>query len=169
MAILFRAQIAALLKELKFKEVVLPGGAKMLFAERLDEGRSIAEELPESVRAATEDKNQMDSRSDVIQRLARDAPDGAIVLAFIEVDREIQKISEKLGKPRWANQLETVGSLKDRGLLDTASEQLFKVLRTARNAAAHGQKMVVTTSEALEFVRQCDLLKTSLIFAEQKL
>ncbi|MCG6206802.1 hypothetical protein LPW26_19305 [Rhodopseudomonas sp. HC1] len=167
--LVFRPQLNALVSELRFKELTLPGGAKMSFEERLEAGRVIASEMSSPIQDDAGVGSEANTRSEVIQRLAAEAPDGAIVLAFIEVDREIQRLAEQLEKPRWSNQTELLRVLRDRNLIDPASEQLFKVMRSARNAAAHGHRNVVTTFEAEEFIRQCELLKAALRAASQKL
>lgn len=151
----------------RIQELSLPGGVKATFEKDLERGREITEHAPALAKRPEEAEEHQ--KTDM-QKLAIESPDGAVVLAYIEIERKIRAISNQLGKPDWADQRKTVNELVRREVLDPAFEQLFVSLRNARNAAAHGRaKDGVSTSEAIEYLRQATFLVMQLDAASDQL
>jgi hypothetical protein len=126
----------------RLKELSLPGGMKATFEKELQVGREIVEQIPtpampQLAPPAPEEENKL-------YRLAIEAPDGAIVLGM----------GAKVN-----NQRSVIEELLKRELIKRDAARLFDSLRRARNSAAHGvREEEVTSQDALEYIRQVNLL-----------
>lgn len=150
----------------RLKELTLPGGMKATFEKELEVGRAITELIPVE-QVALPPPTEL-TENEKIRGVAIDAPAGAIILAYIEVERRLRDISAKLGL-RYPNLQNTVKELIERGLLDSEASALFQSLKRARNNAAHGEISSLTTSDALEYARQASFLVGLLDAAASKL
>jgi len=154
----------------RLKELTLPGGMKATFEKELEVGRAIVEQmptqaaLPQVAPPALEEEN-------TLYRLANEAPEGAIVLAYIELEKALRDIAITLGMgEKVTNQRSVMEELAKRGALSREASRLFDSLRRARNSAAHGVgQEQVTRQDALEYIRQVYLLVGLLHLAETKL
>jgi hypothetical protein len=130
---------------------------KATFEKELEVGRNIAEALP------APPPPQIAPPPDEHERLLRvaiDAPDGAVVLAYMDLEKILKEIAEKLGKPgRITNHTAVVRELVARGMLTEDAALLFNSLRRARNSAAHGTgEQTLTAADAVEYIRQVEAL-----------
>jgi hypothetical protein len=154
---LLRKQLTGLAERLK--ELSLPGGMRATFEKELRVGREIVEQIPAQPPApqlappAPEEENKL-------YRLAIESPEGAIVLAYLELEKELRDIALKLGMgSKVTNQRSIIERLVDQNLLTRQASRLFDSLRRARNSAAHGVgEEQVTSQDALEYIRQASLL-----------
>lgn len=166
---LLREQLTGL--AVRLKELSLPGGMKATFEKELQVGREIVEQIPDQVPApqiappAPEDDKKL-------VRLAIESPDGALVLAYIELEKALRDVAMKLGMgSKVINQRSIVEELVKRSLISRDAARLFDSLRRARNTAAHafGDQQAVTTQDALEFMRQVASLIALVKAAEDQL
>jgi hypothetical protein len=140
------------------------GGAKITLEKSLQEGATIIEKIPG---APSNEKPTVDGEG-VLQKLAIQLPEGAIIMAYIDIERRLRDISEKLGR-KYVNLHSTIQELTTRGILDPEASGLFQSLRRARNSAAHGPRDQLTSADAYEFIRQADFLNTLLESAEARI
>ena len=102
--------------------------------------------------------------------LAKSFPEAAVLQAYIEIERvtgQIRSFTEALPV---SQPLSVAAQLVNRGLIDRNTYELFKTLRRARNAAAHGStRDGVSSVEAIEFVNQARLLREILEKVLEKL
>jgi hypothetical protein len=140
---------------------------KATFEKELRVGREIVEQIPaqppvpQLAPPAPEEENKL-------YRLAIESPEGAIVLAYIDLEKALRDIAIKLGMgPKVTNQRSIMERLVERNLIAREASRLFDSLRRARNSAAHavGEEQV-TSQDALEFIRQVSLLLALLHVAE---
>lgn len=165
---LLRKQLTALAERLR--ELSLPGGMKATFEKELQVGREIVEQIPaqnpvpQLAPPAPEEDNKL-------HRLAIEAPDGAIVLAYIELEKSLRDVAIKLGMgSKVTNQRSIMEELVKRNLVSQDASRLFDSLRRARNSAAHSvSDQQVTTQDALEYIRQVDLFVQLVRLAETQL
>ena len=143
---------------------------KATFEKELQVGREIVEQIPAQAPVpqlappAPDEENKL-------YRLAIESPDGAIVLAYIELEKALRDIAIKLGMgSKVTNQRSIMEELVKRDLVSREASRLFDSLRRARNSAAHAVgDQEVTSQDALEFIRQVGLLVQLLHVAEDKL
>ncbi|QUS40516.1 hypothetical protein RPMA_18010 [Tardiphaga alba] len=164
---LLRKQITGLAERLK--ELSLPGGMKATFEKELQVGREIVEQIP--VAPAPQLAPPAPEEDNKLHRLAIEAPDGAIVLAYIELEKTLRDVAIKLGMgSKVTNQRSVMEELVKRNLISRDASRLFDSLRRARNSAAHSvSDQQVTTQEALEYIRQVDLFVQLLNLAQTQL
>lgn len=164
---LLRRQITGL--AIRLKELSLPGGMKATFEKELEVGRSIAEQIPQQAHAQIAPPAPEEEKK--LTRLAIEAPEGAIVLAYIELEKALRDISVKLGMgSKTTNQRSIIEELMKRGLIRREAARLFDAVRAARNSAVHGiREQQVTSSEAAEYIRQVELLLALLRTVEPQL
>jgi uncharacterized protein YutE (UPF0331/DUF86 family) len=163
---LLREQLTGLAERLQ--ELSLPGGMKATFEKELRVGREIVEQIPSQppppqlAPPAPEEENKL-------YRLAIESPEGAIVLAYIDLEKKLRDIAIKLGMgPKVTNQRSIMEKLVERDLITREASRLFDSLRRARNSAAHAAgEEPVTSQDALEFIRQVSLLLALLHVAEE--
>ena len=166
-----RKQLAGL--AVRLKELSLPGGVKATFEKELEEGRTIAEQIEQAppqpqLAPPPVDVNVEDNK---LVRVAIEAPEGAIVLAYIELEKALKDIAQKLGmRSNITIHSHVMKELVQRGLITVDAAKLFETLRRARNSAAHGMgEEALTTAEAVEYIRQASLLVQLLRLAEDGL
>jgi hypothetical protein len=154
---------------IRLKELSLPGGMKATFEKELETGRSIAEQIPpeappQLVPPAADEESKL-------LRLAHELPEGAIVLSYIDLEKALSDIASKLGMgSKFVNQRSIIEELVKRNLIKREAARLFDALRGARNSAAHGVgEEQVTSSDAIEYIRQVHLLIGLLHTAEAQL
>jgi hypothetical protein len=143
------AGLAAILREIE----------KATFEKELQVGREIVEQIPppppipQLAPPLPEEENKL-------YRLAIDSPDGAIVLAYIELEKTLRDIAIRLGMgAKVTNQRSVVEELMKRELVTKDGARLFDSLRRARNSAAHGVgEEKLTSQDALEYIRQVNLM-----------
>jgi len=165
---LLRKQLTGLAERLK--ELSLPGGMKATFEKELQVGREIVEQIPvqapvpQLAPPAPEEENKL-------HRLAIESPDGAIVLAYLDLEKALRDIALKLGMgSKVTNQRSIMEELVKRNLISRDASRLFDSLRRARNSAAHSVgDQQVTSQDAFEYIRQVGLLVQLLHMAEEKL
>jgi hypothetical protein len=165
---LLREQLTGLAERLK--ELSLPGGMKATFEKELQVGREIVEQIPaqdpipQLAPPAPEEEKKL-------IRLAIESPDGAIVLAYIDLEKALRDVALKLGMgSKVTNQRSIVEELVKRNLISRDASRLFDSLRRARNSAAHAvSDQQVTSQDALEYIRQVDLFLGLLHLAEAQL
>jgi hypothetical protein len=109
------------------------GGAKITLEKSLQEGATIIEKIP----GAPAIEKPMVDGGNLLQRLASQSPEGAIIMAYIDIERRLRDISVKLGR-KYVNLQSTIQELITRGILDPEASALFQSLKRARNSAAHG-------------------------------
>lgn len=149
-------------------EVNLPGGVKASFKQNLEVGGEIADGIPHAADAST--PPEMIKEIAFFNKIAGDSPPGAVILAFIEVEKRLQKVAVKLGKPYWSDQRKLMRELVDRNLIDPKTVQLFISLKNARNSAAHANGGVdLSAAQATEYIRQAGVLAVLLQEAADKL
>jgi hypothetical protein len=154
---------------IRLKELSLPGGMKATFEKELEVGRTIAEQIPdqpqlEAPTAVNEEENKL-------VKVAIEAPEGAVVLAYIELEKTLRDISLKLGMRSniTAHHL-VLKELVRRRLITSDAAKLYDSLRRARNSAAHGMdEEALTTAEAVEYIGQVNLMVKLLRMAESNL
>jgi len=95
-----------------------------------------------------------------LERVAIEAPEGAIVLAYVGLEKVLNEIALKLGKrPTVKNHRAVIQELVTRGLLGPDAARLFDSLIRARNSALHAMgEEEVTTAEAVEYIDQVNIL-----------
>lgn len=152
----------------RLNELNLPGGVKASFRQDLEAGRAIADHIPQSseIMSSPEAANEID----IFNKVAVDSPASAIILSFIEVEKKLQAIAIKLGKPYWSDQRKLMRELVQRDLIDPKTVPLFISLKSARNSAAHasgGDEL--STAQASEYIRQAGVLTALLQDAADKL
>jgi hypothetical protein len=134
----------------------------------LEVGRSLAERIPE---APVPQVAPPEVEENKLVRVAIESPEGAIILSFIELEKVLMEIGGKLG--RHTNIINYAGVIKDlvdRGALGPEAGDLFASLRRARNSAAHGQgKEELSTKDAVEYMRQVELLVRLLELIKERL
>ena len=154
----------------RLKELSLPGGMKATFEKELSVGREIVEQLPAQIPAPQlpppppEEENKL-------YRLAIESPKGAIIVSYLELEKELRDIGSRLGMgPSVTNQRSVIEELVEKNLLTRDASRLFNSLRRARNSAAHavGQEQV-TSQDALEYIRQTNQLLALLHFAKSQI
>lgn len=165
---LLRKQLTGLAERLK--ELSLPGGMKATFEKELQVGRSIAEQIPVEAPLPQLAPPVPDEENKLF-RLAIESPEGAIVLAYIDLEKALRDIAIKLGMgSKIANQRSVIEELVRRNLMKREAARLFDSLRRARNSAAHGVgEEQVTSADAVEYIRQVNLLVGLLHVAEAQL
>lgn len=165
---LLRKQLTRLAERLE--ELSLPGGMKATFEKELQVGREIVEQIPAQAPAVERVPIEFEEENK-LHRLAIEAPDGAIVLAYIDLEKALRDIAIKLSMgPKVMNQRSIMEELVKRGLVSRDASRLFDALRGARNSAAHafGDKPV-TSQDAFEYMRQVSSLLALLRAAEAQL
>ncbi len=149
-------------------ELNLPGGVKASFRQDLEVGRAITDRIPQSSVAIA--SPEVAKEIDIFNKVAVDSPPGAIILSFIEIEKKLQAIAIKLGKPYWSDQRKLMRELVQRNLVDPKAVQLFISLKNARNSAAHASGGVdLSTAQASEYIRQSGVLTALLQEAANKL
>jgi hypothetical protein len=154
----------------RLKELSLPGGMKATFEKELQVGREIVEQIPPPL-PTPQLAPPLPEEENKLYRLAIDSPDGAIVLAYIELEKTLRNIAIKLGMgPKVNNQRSVIEELMKRELVTKDAARLFDSLRRARNSTAHGvREEQVTSQDALEYIRQVNLMVGLLNLAEARL
>jgi hypothetical protein len=142
------------------------GGAKITLEKNLQQGAAIIEQIP--VAAGAEPSAIEERDRGPLQNLAMQSPEGAIIMAYIEIERRLRDISKKLGK-QYVNFRATVQELIKRGVLDSEASALFQLLNRGRNSAAHGENRQLTTADAYEYIRQAEFLTILLENAEDRI
>jgi hypothetical protein len=139
----------------RLRKLWLPGGVRIDFRKELAVGRLIAEQAVRTLQIAP----PTDERSK-LERVAIEAPEGAIVLAYIDLEKILNEIALKLGKrPTVKNHRAIVQELATRELLGADAATLFDSVIRARKSALHGMaEEDVTTAEAVEFIDQVNIL-----------
>jgi hypothetical protein len=97
--------------------------------------------------------------------LVKSAPDVAIVQSFRQLEQVLLKIRDALPDGRSGRNLyEVLRALEKQQFIPASVIALFQSLREARNAAARGTgDDVLSSSDALEFIRQVKLLQGILV------
>ncbi|KYH02134.1 DUF4145 domain-containing protein [Bradyrhizobium sp. DOA1] len=159
--VIFRERIGRLIG--KLEELSLPGGVKATFEKELEKGRELAEQIPDNNETARVPEGLVED----VHVVAGISPKSAIVLSFLEIERQLRHISLKLGF-KYPNLEKAVDELIKRKLLDAEAWPLFQLLRRTRNSAAHGATSP-TTEQALEYERQASFFLGLLLAATDKL
>lgn len=164
---LLRKQLTRLAERLE--ELSLPGGMKATFEKQLQAGREIVEQIPDQT--PTQQVPTEPEEENKLQKLAIDAPRGAILLAYLDLENELRDIAIKLGMgAKTTNQRSIMEALVKRGFVSRDASLLFDALRNARNSAAHAYgSQPVTTQEAFEYIRQVTSLIALLHVAGEKI
>jgi uncharacterized protein YutE (UPF0331/DUF86 family) len=152
-AVIFHKQLVALLRRLA--EMTLPGGAKFVFREALEESREAIDEIEEKPRRLTytrdhsvlEFKNSTSEGFDVVAQML--SAYNAVEELFADV-----AAANGLTGTHWA----VWKALQKRGAISDAAATAMDKLRKARNALVHVSPQV-EAMEALEFVRQAMVLQ----------
>ena len=151
---LLRKQLGNLAERLT--EFSFPGG-KAKFKDELAKGRRAADKLPPA--KAQPKKDEVDP----LVRVAAETPEGAVILAYIDLEKKLRDIAGKLGKgSNVVNHMGVMQELTSRGVVEKEALELFSNLRGARNSAAHGVGPKLTTADALDYVEQAAILKSVL-------
>ena len=168
--IILRRQIVGLAERLH--EISLPGGAKATFAKELETARIIEAHSEQSLPQITQDSELQEVRSRVVPetseskylRLVMASPEAAIIDAYKDIEELVMdKIAPLLGVHA-NNPSVIVNELVRRELTDSATLNLFGVLRSARNVAAH-QRTGISVDEALDYWDHIQNLASKLNFA----
>jgi hypothetical protein len=158
------------------------GGATVKFGQLISEGTEIIEEsatspsltqtekpeLPFTVPGAESkrpDLNLVTTNFDFLMHAAS-SPGLAVRSVFNALD-EVERLLDELGAQLnvRARGVTLMESLRRRGYVTKELVDLFKSLRTAKNAIAHGQAEMPNEAESLEFVRQASFLDAGLRIA----
>jgi hypothetical protein len=93
-------------------------------------------------------------------QLAKSFPEAALIQSFKELESLILKLRAGMPDDRPARNLyEVLKALQKQKYIPLSAVTLFQSLRAARNAAVHGGEGELSSSEALELVRQIKLLQ----------
>jgi hypothetical protein len=161
---ILRQQLGGLAERLT--EFSFPGG-KAKFKDELAKGRRAAQKLPKQ---KVEQPPEQREEEDRLVRIAAEAPEGAVILAYIDLEKKLRELALKLGhSSRIVNHMGVIKDLEERGAMAKEGVQLFSNLREARNSAAHGVGPRLTTEDALEYIEQAGILETVLDAALKKL
>ena len=148
------------LQELSF------GGAKITLEKNLQQGAAIIEQIPATSDIAPPAIENGDHNP--LQNLAVQSPEGAIIMAYIDIERRIREISKKLGR-NYVNFQSTIQELTKRELIDAEASALFQLLKRGRDSVAHGENRQFTTADAYEYIRQSEFLSILLERAENRI
>jgi hypothetical protein len=149
--ILLREQLGSLAT--RIEEFTLPGGAKAKFKAQLESNRDKLEEVGS---LGSLDFQKRDQPDDAYLELAKNFPEAAVSHAWKDVEEVLLQIRELLGEAHRKSHLNSVvRRLREQGLIDGATEELFLSLRQARNTAVHAhENAVITPAEAVEYREQ---------------
>jgi hypothetical protein len=152
--ILLRDQLGSLAT--RVEEFTFPGGAKAKFKAQLESSRDKLEEVE---LAGTRDLQSREKPDDAYLELAKNFPEAAVSQAWKDVEEVLLQTRDRLGEAhRRSNLNSVVRRLREQGLIDGATEELYLSLRQARNTAVHATKSAITPAEALEFREQARAL-----------
>jgi hypothetical protein len=130
------------------------GGATLKFGELISKGTEIIEESP------TPPSFTQPAGPRLPLPLPGAEPVRSVFSAFDEVDRLLDELGGRLDvKTRGATLMDM---LWRRGYVTKDIVELYRSLRTARNAIAHGQAGMPSEAESLEFARQASFLDAAL-------
>lgn len=165
----------------RIEEISLPGGAKARFRRQLETARRIAEEAPplsinereiqQNLRLKTGKPEgimlpefaEWDYRAWI--ELAEHHPSAAILDAYKRLEGVLIDIGSKEGqRPR--NLADIAYSMWRSGSIDQSDLDLYRRLRSTRNAAVHVSRREVTPGEALEFGELVQQLMLRLLLAK---
>ena len=143
----------------RLQELTLPGGTKAIFRKELDEARRSAETL--SVAGDAAQSRLQTPPNDKILELAKTFPEAAILEAYKDVERVIFQLETDDEKRGGQNPTEIVMTLFSMGFISDEVVNLFKRVRSVRNAAVHVTGKTITPGEALEYRALClDLIQS---------
>jgi hypothetical protein len=154
--VLHSKQVAGLMQRLR--KLSLPGIVKLGFDKNLEENREITEQIPPDATAGLPSLSP--DEEDKLFRLAIDSPEGAMVLAYMDLEKVLRDIAVKLGMgSKTLNQRSVIDALLKRELIKRDTARLFDALRRTRNSAVHAEVDVeLTSAEASEYIQQVRLL-----------
>ena len=139
----------------RLKELSLPGGMKATFEKELEVGRTIVEQIPAPTSPPQLAPSTPEEES-TLYRLAIESPDGAIVLAYLELEKALRDIAVKLGMgSKVTNQRSVMEEVVKRNVLSRARPGFL----TPYGAHETAQPMAQATSESLARMLSNTLVK----------
>lgn len=97
-----------------------------------------------------------------ILELAASSPRSAILMAWLDVERELNKLATKHGIAPAKTPVSTANLLHIEGVLDESTFTLFRELRAIRNEAAHLGTREIEFSDAVSMAEMCQWLLQSM-------
>jgi hypothetical protein len=167
--IILRREIVSLAQRLQ--EISLPGGTKATFEKQLQEARVIeatSSDLPK-VEKTGADENQLsrivpETSESRFLRLLKISPEAAVMDAYQQIESLlVDKIAPFVDGVA-SSPSAVMDILAKRELSDDGMAKMFKILRNARNVAAHGSGRGITSEEALDYWEHVKNLKGRLYF-----